>query len=72
METFAEVRQHIIDNHKLFIDEPFQLAFDCPMEEGERTQAIYIAELKASDNRRTKSLGQPPIPTGGNPDLSAG
>jgi hypothetical protein len=52
METFAEVRQHIIDNHKLFIDEPFQLAFDCPMEGGVRTQAIYIAELKASDNRR--------------------
>ncbi len=51
METFAEVRQHILKNHKLFIDEPFQLAFDCPMED-DRTQAIYIAELKSSDNRR--------------------
>ena len=52
METFAEVRHHILENHKLFIDEPFQLAFDCPMEDGERNQAIYIAELKAADNRR--------------------
>jgi hypothetical protein len=52
METFAEVRQHIIDNHKLFIDEPFQLAFDCQIEGGDRNQAIFIAELKASDNRR--------------------
>ena len=52
METFAEVRQHILTNHKLFIDEPFQLAFDCPMDGGERKQAVYIAELKASDNRR--------------------
>ena len=52
METFAEVRQHVIDNHKLFIDEPFQIAFDCAMEDGERTQAIFIAELKAADNRR--------------------
>jgi hypothetical protein len=52
METFAEVRQHILENHKLFMDEQFQLAFDCPMENGERTQAIFIAELKASDNRR--------------------
>jgi hypothetical protein len=51
METFAEVRQHILKNHQLFMDEQFQLAFDCPME-GERTQAIYIAELKTSDNRR--------------------
>jgi hypothetical protein len=51
METFAEVRQHILENHQLFMDEQFQLAFDCPME-GERTQAIYIAELKTSDNRR--------------------
>jgi len=52
METFAEVRQHVIDNHKLFIDEPFQIAFDCAMEDGERSQAIFIAELKAADNRR--------------------
>jgi len=52
METFAEVRHHILENHMLFIDEPFQLAFDCPMEDGERNQAIYIAELKATDNRR--------------------
>lgn len=52
METFAEVRHHIIENHTLFIDEPFQLAFDCKVEDGERKQAIYVAELKAADNRR--------------------
>ncbi len=52
METFTEVRQHIMENHKLFIDEPFQMAFDCQMDDGNRKQAIYIAELKTSDNRR--------------------
>lgn len=52
METFAEVRKHLMDHHTLFMDEPFQLAFDCPMNDGERTQAIFIAELKAADNRR--------------------
>ena len=52
METFAEVRQHIIDHHQLFSDEPFQLAFDCAIEDSNRKQAIYIAELKAADNRR--------------------
>lgn len=52
METFAEVRHHILENHTLFIDEPFQLAFDCPVEDDNRKQAIFIAELKAADNRR--------------------
>ena len=52
METFAEVRHHILENHKLIIDEPFQLAFDYPMEGSDRQQAIFIAELKATDNRR--------------------
>jgi hypothetical protein len=52
METFAEVRHHILENHTLIIDEPFQLAFDCPIEGGDRKQAIFIAELKATDNRR--------------------
>lgn len=52
METFAEVRKHVMDNHQLFIDEPFQLGFECAMEESDRTQGIFLAELKASDNRR--------------------
>lgn len=52
METFAEVRHHILENHQLIIDEPFQLAFDYPIEGGDRKQAIFIAELKATDNRR--------------------
>ncbi len=52
METFAEVRKHIIDNHKLFIDEPFQISFDCSMEGSDRKQSVFLAELKSSDNRR--------------------
>ena len=52
METFAEVRQHVIDNHKLFIDEPFQIAFDCPVDDSDRKQTVFLAELKSSDNRR--------------------
>jgi hypothetical protein len=52
METFAEVRQHVIENHKLFIDEPFQIAFECPIEGSDRKQSIFLAELKSSDNRR--------------------
>ena len=51
METFAEVRQHVIDNHQLFIDEPFQLAFECPLDDSDRKQSIFLAELKSADNR---------------------
>jgi hypothetical protein len=52
METFAEVRQHILENHALFIDEPFQLGFDVAMDGSERKQAVFVAELKSADNRR--------------------
>ena len=52
METFAEVRQHILEKYTLFIDEPFQLGFDCEIDGNDRKQAIYLAELKAVDNRR--------------------
>ena len=52
METFAEVRQHILENHTLFLDEPFQLGFEYAMEGSDRQQAIFVAELKAADNRR--------------------
>lgn len=52
METFAEVRKHVMDNHKLFLDEPFQLGFECPIKDSERRQGVYLAEIKSGDNRR--------------------
>ncbi|MGD8384743.1 MAG: hypothetical protein PVF89_04990 [Lysobacterales bacterium] len=52
METFAEVRQHVMENHELFLDEPFQIAFEYAMPGDERKQSIFLAEIKASDNRR--------------------
>ena len=52
METFAEVRQHILENHTLFLDEPFQLGFEYAIDGSDRQQAIFVAELKAADNRR--------------------
>jgi len=52
METFAEVRKHVMDNHVLFMDEPFQLGFECTIKDANRKQSIFLAELKSSDNRR--------------------
>jgi len=51
VETFAEVRNHIIEHHELFIDEPFQLAFEYSIENNQRKQNVFLAELKSSDNR---------------------
>src|SRR6056300_1030840 len=52
METFAEVRKHVMDNHKLFMDEPFQLGFELEIDDSDRKQSVFLAELKSSDNRR--------------------
>jgi hypothetical protein len=52
METFAEVRKHVIDNHRLFLDEPFQLGFDLSMDDSDRKQSVFLAEIKSADNRR--------------------
>jgi hypothetical protein len=52
METYAEVRKHVMENHPLFLDEPFQLGFECPIKDSERKQGVFLAELKSADNRR--------------------
>jgi len=52
METFAEVRKHVMENHRLFMDEPFQLGFECIIEDSKRKQSVFLAELKSADNRR--------------------
>ena len=52
METFAEVRKHVMENHQLFIDEPFQIGFECPIKDSDRKQSMFLAELKSVDNRR--------------------
>ena len=49
METFAEVRNHILESHKLRIDEPFIISFDCRIGDGERRQSVFLAELKTDD-----------------------
>jgi len=68
MDTFAEVRNHIRESHKLKIDEPFIISFECPIGEGDRHQGIFIAELKTGDGRRVLRVETPVVPL---EDLSA-
>jgi hypothetical protein len=62
MRTFAEIRQHIMEQHELFLDEPFQLGFDCAIEESNRKQSMFLAELKNSDGRRFLRVETPVAP----------
>ena len=62
METFSEVRKHILDSFELNIDEPFIVSFEIPMEEEGRLQSVFLAELKTSDGRRVLRVETPVIP----------
>jgi len=68
METFSEVRHHIMGLHKLTTDEPFIISFECPVDGGDRWQHIFLAELKANDGRRVLRVETPVAPLS---DLSA-
>jgi hypothetical protein len=64
METFAEVRNHVLESHKLRIDEPFIISFEYPIESasGPRRQGIFLAELETSDGRRVLRVETPVAP----------
>ncbi len=62
METFAEVRQHIMDTYPLEIDEPFIIGFEFPVNDSGRLQSMFLAELKTSDGRRVLRVETPVAP----------
>ena len=62
METFSEVRHHIMEMYEHKIDEPFIISFEYPIEEGDRRQSIFLAELKSNDGRRVLRVETPVVP----------
>ena len=62
METFAEVRNHIMETYALGIDEPFILSFDYPVGDNGRKQGVFLAELKTNDARRVLRVETPVVP----------
>ena len=62
MDTFSEVRQHILDSYELKIDEPFIIGFECPMELPHRRQSVFLAELNTSDGHRVLRVETPVVP----------
>ena len=62
METFSEIRNHMLDLYELQIDEPFIVSFEYPIDESSRRQSIFLAELKTNDGRRVLRVETPVAP----------
>jgi len=62
METFSEVRNHMLDLYELRIDEPFIISFEYAIESNGRRQSIFLAELETSDGRRVLRVETPVAP----------
>jgi hypothetical protein len=48
--------------YDLKVDEPFIVGFDCPTDQKERLQSMFLAELNASDGRRVLRVETPVAP----------
>jgi hypothetical protein len=62
METFSEVRQHMMDLYELRIDEPFIISFEYRIGDGNRRQSIFLAELETAEGRRVLRVETPVAP----------
>ena len=62
METFAEIRNHMLGLYELEIDEPFIISFEYPIDGNTRRQSIFLAELQTSDSRRVLRVETPVAP----------
>ena len=62
METFSEVRNHMLDLYELQIDEPFIVSFEYPIANSERRQSMFLAELQTDHGRRVLRVETPVAP----------
>ena len=62
METFSEIRKHMMDLYELRIDEPFIISFEYPIKVSGRAQSMFLAELETSEGRRVLRVETPVAP----------
>jgi len=62
METFSEIRNHMLSLYELQIDEPFIVSFEYPIDGSNRRQSMFLAELKTNDGRRVLRVETPVAP----------
>lgn len=62
METFSEIRNHMLGLYELQIDEPFIISFEYPIDDSSRRQSMFLAELKTDHGRRVLRVETPVAP----------
>ena len=62
METFSEVRHHILRALEIRIYVPFFISFECPIGTDGRRQSMFLAELQTSVGRRVLRVETPVAP----------
>lgn len=62
METFSEVRNHMLSLYELQIDEPFIISFEYPIDHTDRRQSMFLAELVTDHGRRVMRVETPVAP----------
>lgn len=49
LNTFTSIRDYIVAEHKLVIDEDFVIAIDYDIEDQQRKQSIFLAEIEGRE-----------------------
>lgn len=62
METFSEIRNHMLGLYELQIDEPFIVSFEYPIDDSDRRQSMFLAELQTNHGRRVLRVETPVAP----------
>ena len=62
METFSEIRNHMLGLYELQIDEPFIISFEYAIGDSGRLQSMFLAELKTDHERRVLRVETPVAP----------
>jgi hypothetical protein len=52
MNSFEQIRSHILANYPVSANEPYLLAVELSLAQGKRHQGLFLAELEGDDGRR--------------------
>ena len=64
MNSFEDVRQHCESRWSLKDNEPYLLSFDLPLDNGQRRQSLFLAELRDEGERSYLRVSTPVAPVG--------
>ena len=55
METFSEIRNHMLSLYELQIDEPFIISFEYPIDDSSRRQSMLVSSPSSPVCRLTRT-----------------